>query len=214
MMHGTNDPGSRHGHVVNLAGFLERSTVNGPGTRTVIWVKGCPLRCDGCFNPEFWSFAGPDSVTIDELFERILAAEPVDGVTFSGGEPFAQAAQLALLGRRLADEGLSILTFTGFSYDQLIEKNRASWNALLAVTDLLVAGPYIPALHCNNDSLLASSNQKLVSLTGRIPVPDRSHPREKGKETEFTIQPGGEIFVTGFPGTGFVRTLASRCGGE
>jgi len=199
--------------VVNLAGFLARSTVNGPGTRAVIWVQGCPLRCSGCFNPEFQSFSGLDFVTVDEVFERILAARPVDGVTFSGGEPFAQAAALAALGERLRETGLLILTFTGFSYKEILEKNRRSWQQLLAVTDLLIAGPYVPAFRCSDDSLIASSNQTIADLTGQIPVPGRSLPRRMGKLVEFTIRPDGRILVSGFPDSGLVRNLASRCGG-
>jgi len=98
MMHHIKDPGCRLKKTVNLAGFIARSTVNGPGTRAVVWVQGCPIRCEGCFNTDFWSFTPKIQVPVDQLAEKIGALENIDGVTFSGGEPFAQAENLAGLG--------------------------------------------------------------------------------------------------------------------
>jgi anaerobic ribonucleoside-triphosphate reductase activating protein len=200
--------------VANLAGFLAGSTVNGPGSRAVIWTQGCPLRCEGCFNDRFRSFSRAQLVTVDKLYELIMTPVHPDGVTFSGGEPFAQAESLAILGERLRDEGLSIITFTGFTYGQILEKNRPSWNQLLSVTDLLIAGPYIPSMHCAAGGLIASSNQRSVYLTDRIPVqPLPRKGEENGKHIELTISPEGEILISGFPTRGFLEQIGS-CKGE
>lgn len=211
MVHNTDDHGCRPGSELNIAGFLARSGANGPGIRAVVWVQGCPLRCTGCFNPEFWSFAPTHILKTSELAGRILALENIDGVTFSGGEPFAQAHALADLGRRLASAGLTVITFTGFSWDFIKNADRASWNRLLEVTDLLIAGPYRPDLACNLP-LLGSSNQQLIPLSGKIPVPAGS-PATPGQSTELTIRPDGSLVATGFPDTGFIRRLASHCRG-
>jgi len=212
MVAGTGDPGRRQRHVVNLAGFLARSTVNGPGCRAVVWVQGCPLRCEGCFNDRFRSFFRSHLVAVDEIYGRIMTSLQPDGVTFSGGEPFAQAESLAVLGEKLKDRGLSIITFTGFTYEYLSKKNRSSWNHLLSVTDLLIAGPYIPSLHCDTGGLIASSNQTLVHLTDRIPV--QPTPQNGSKDIELTISPEGEILVSGFPARGFLGKIDSCCRGE
>jgi len=211
MVHNTDDHGCRPGSELNIARFLARSGANGPGIRAVVWVQGCPHRCSGCFNPQFWPFSPARIVKTGELADHILSLAGIDGVTFSGGEPFAQAEALADLGHRLQDAGLTVITFTGFTCDFLKNADRASWNRLLGVTDLLVAGPYRPDLGCTLP-LLGSSNQQIIPLSGKILVPG-GFPATPGQSTELTIRPDGSLVATGFPDTGFIRRLASHCRG-
>ena len=208
-VHKTNDPGCRRKSTINLAGFLARSSVNGPGIRSVVWVQGCPIHCEGCFNPQFLPFSPVQQVTPSVLADRIYAQEPVDGVTFSGGEPFAQADALGELGEQLQERGHSIVTFTGFSPYLVLASARPSWRRLLAVTDLLIAGPYISSMKCDTP-WMGSSNQRIIPLTGSISLP-KSHPSHSGHVTEFTIHPDGTLTATGFPDGRFVKALAYRC---
>jgi anaerobic ribonucleoside-triphosphate reductase activating protein len=123
-----------------------------------------------------------------------LIIDGIEGVTFSGGEPFCQAGALAEAGRILRNQGLNIVTFTGFTYREIREKRRNSWDSLIRETDLLIAGRYDRRLPCCHP-LLSSSNQELVhvssQLAGRIP--------ESGTEVEYIIGCSGEITVSGFP---------------
>ena len=80
------------GFEITAADWEERSVVNGPGERFVLWLQGCPFRCRGCFNPAFLPFAGGRRVLVAEMAERILSVPGVEGVTYSGGEPMAQRA--------------------------------------------------------------------------------------------------------------------------
>jgi anaerobic ribonucleoside-triphosphate reductase activating protein len=182
---------------LNYAGFLACSTVNGPGRRAVIWVQGCPLRCSGCFNPELWPFAPRNRIRTGDLADRITAVPDIEGVTFSGGEPFCQAAALAEVGDLVRETGLNVVTFTGFPYRELRLRQRASWIALLQATDLLIAGPYRPDLPCSHP-LRASANQEVVHisslLTGR-----EDEPGQAAGTVEYTISPEGVITATGFP---------------
>jgi len=88
------------GFIFNIQRF---SVHDGPGIRTTIFLKGCPLRCWWCHNPEGLGFEpevnGKSEIgnylTIDELFEEIIKdlvfyEESGGGVTFSGGEPLSQ----------------------------------------------------------------------------------------------------------------------------
>ena len=211
MVHVTNDHGCRPRSVLNLAGFLARSAVNGPGIRSVVWVQGCPIRCTGCFNPQSWSFSPAQLVPVSELADRILGNTGIDGVTFSGGEPFAQAGLLARLGRLLQAGGLTVVTFTGFSYSHILATQRPSWRQLISVTDLLIAGPFIPSLQCSS-TLRGSSNQDIVPITGAIEIP-LSLAQESGTCMEFTIAPDGSLTTTGFPDRQFVQQLTSRTRG-
>jgi anaerobic ribonucleoside-triphosphate reductase activating protein len=211
-VHDTNDPGCRRKSTINLAGFLARSSVNGPGVRSVIWVQGCPLHCEGCFNPQFLSFLKAEEITPSSLADRICAQEHIDGVTFSGGEPFAQADALGELGELLQERGHSIVTFTGFSPEFVIGSTRHAWQRLLAVTDLLIAGPYIPSLQCDTP-WIGSSNQRIIPLTDTIAASEShaSLPAASGQVAEFTIYADGTLTATGFPEARFVKELAFRC---
>jgi anaerobic ribonucleoside-triphosphate reductase activating protein len=181
---------------LNLAGFVKYSTVNGPGKRAVVWVQGCTLRCDGCFNPGFQPFLPRSVVSPLALADEISGIGTIEGVTFTGGEPFCQATALAEVGRLVRDVGLNVVTFSGFPYATLLAKRRRSWDSLLRVTDLLIAGPYCAGLE-RSHPLLSSSNQEMVLLSGQFT--GRVDAFGKAANVEYIIRPGGEIIATGFP---------------
>lgn len=183
------------GGLINMAAFLPKSRVNGPGIRAVVWVQGCPRRCQGCFNQDMLEFKDNQEVAVEELASRILALQGIDGVTFSGGEPFAQADSLAELAERLAMQELTITIFTGYYYNELKKAANPGWDRLLAVTDLLVAGPYDKE-HPSKEYLLGSANQELIFLTDRL----REHPditESAGHLREFSIDATGNIVISG-----------------
>jgi anaerobic ribonucleoside-triphosphate reductase activating protein len=211
MVHQISDHGCRCRSMLNLAGFLPRSAANGPGIRAVIWVQGCPIRCRGCFNPLSWSFSPVIGVSADALASRILAIKSIDGATFSGGEPFAQAEALACVGEQVREAGLTVVTYTGYTYRQLTTGADPAWNRLLDVSDLLIAGPYIDSMSCN-DPYIGSSNQQVIALTGRI-HPDSPHEETPEEIIEFSIAPDGEVTTTGFPRETMIRQIAARCRG-
>ena len=213
MVNDYNDPGCRPMSVLNLAGFLPRSEVNGPGIRAVVWVRGCPFRCRECFNEQFQPFSPATVIPVDRLAGTILALPGIDGVTFSGGEPFAQAGPLAELGERLRRAGLTIVTYSGYTAEQLSDGDEPGWPALLAVSDLLITGPYVAELAAA-DPLKGSSNQQVIPLGTKIPVCERwACPGHARSRTEFTIAPDGTITTTGFPAPAILEQLASLCRG-
>jgi anaerobic ribonucleoside-triphosphate reductase activating protein len=141
-------------------------TVLGPGSRFVVWVQGCPLSCPGCVSPQWIPLAGGGSVSVDELADEI-AERAVDGLTLSGGEPFAQAAALARLVRRVRDRrDLSVLSYSGYSLRRLREHGTPAQRALLGQLDLLIDGPYQQARHADL-RWRGSANQRVHQLTDR-----------------------------------------------
>lgn len=179
--------------LLQIAAWLPRSRANGPGLRSVVWVQGCPFHCPGCFNPDFLPFAGGRAVTVADLAAWLLAEADTEGVSFSGGEPFAQAGQLAEVAEGVRAAGKGVLIFTGFQATTLQTSANPGVRRLLAAADLLVAGPYQrenPSRH----PLLASANQELVFLTDRYRTVNLG-PRR----TEFRIGGDGAVTVTGFP---------------
>ena len=165
--------------IINYAQLIERSQVNGPGNRAVIWVQGCPIHCFGCANKEFQPFIKNKSITVEEMAEKILSIKELDGITYSGGEPFCQARPLAELAKILkaANNSFNIITYTGYTIEEIRRKNRKNWNELLSITDLpitdlLIDGRFIQELADKNLYLRGSSNQKLHYLTDKIPKRD------------------------------------------
>lgn len=183
--------------TLNLHDFLERSTENGPGTRAVIWVQGCSLHCPGCFNPDTHDQEPRQIVTVEELVERILAIPEIEGVTFSGGEPFLQAKPLAQLGEMLHPHDLGLVVFSGFTFEQLTQADKDAWNALLTITDLLIAGPFIQELACDL-ALRGSRNQTLHFLSERY-LSLKPQLEAGSNSVELCIDASGRIKMTGFP---------------
>ncbi len=177
---------------LNLARTIPRSAANGPGERFVLWVQGCPLACPGCWNPDTWDFERRDLRSVDDLAACIIATEGIEGVTFTGGEPFAQARALTLLAERVRAAGLSVFVFTGYD---LAELTRPDHLALLAVADVVVAGRYVEAERATGLVWRGSSNQRVHFLSARYDPIDMEEPGE----VEFHLEKDGTLTVTGFP---------------
>ncbi len=185
--------GEGPGERVRIAAYLPRSRANGPGLRSVLWVQGCSQRCPGCFNPAFLPCDGGRVVPVATVADWLLAAPDTEGVSLSGGEPFAQAAPLAVLAERARAAGKGVLIFTGRTAAALRADTDPGIRRLLAAADLLVAGPY-QAASATRHPLLASANQELIFLTERY-----RHADLGPRRTEFRIGADGSMTVTGFP---------------
>ncbi|HIE12540.1 MAG TPA: anaerobic ribonucleoside-triphosphate reductase activating protein [Desulfotomaculum sp.] len=149
---------------LRIAGIVRESVVDGPGLRYVIFAQGCPHRCPGCHNPETWDPAGGYDVTVDEIVADVERNPLTRGVTFSGGEPFSQAAAFASLGRLLKDKGYDIVTYTGYTYEQLRAKGEEAVQDLLEMTDILIDGPFILAERDITLPFRGSRNQRIIDV--------------------------------------------------
>jgi anaerobic ribonucleoside-triphosphate reductase activating protein len=177
---------------VNLARTLPRSLVNGPGERFVAWVQGCPLGCPGCWNPDTWAFERRSLREVGDLATEILSTDGIEGVTFTGGEPFVQARALAEVARVVREAGLSVFVFTGYELDELIKPDH---RALLAMADVVVAGRYVEAERALGLPWRGSANQQVHFLTDRY----GPHGIVEVPEMEFHLGADGTLTVTGFP---------------
>jgi len=186
-------------HIVAVARFLPRTVVEGPGERTAIWVQGCSIRCPGCFNPQMWSVRGGALFSVEKLMSQVVAAG-TEGLTLLGGEPFDQAAALAVVAAGVRAAGRSVMTFTGFTLDELSaagEAGREDVAALLASTDLLVAGPFLADQIDTRRPWVGSRNQEFVALTDRYAALldnlDQVHDR-----VEVNVDASGRLSVSGW----------------
>lgn len=177
--------------LLNIHAIIPSSRVNGPGARVVVFFQGCGRSCPGCFNPETHSFEERELLSVDAIFERLPDAA-AEGLTVSGGEPFAQAEGLALLLKEARARSLSTVVYTGYAIEEL-NKDEAAREAMKYV-DVLVDGPFIEG--DKEPTLLArgSSNQGFHFLTDRYSKDDFIM---DGK-VEVTIKKDGAIVETGF----------------
>jgi anaerobic ribonucleoside-triphosphate reductase activating protein len=146
---------------------VEATEAEGPGRRACVWVQGCSLHCAQCFNAHLWTFAGGKEVDADALGHYIARLPDIEGVTFLGGEPFDQAEGATAVARAVRDGGRSVMTFTGYRYEELLASRLPGARELLAATDLLVDGRYVAALPDYRRPWVGSANQRFRFLTAR-----------------------------------------------
>lgn len=191
---------------LNVAERVACTEAEGPGYRYALWVQGCPLRCPGCCNPHMLEEVDASWIDVDILALEICSTPNIEGVTFIGGEPFAQAEALGALAEKVRAQGLSVMVFSGFTYEQLLKSSK--YQRLLTQTDLLVDGPYIKSKHIENRRWIGSSNQQIRFLTDRYAyLRDRPSGWDEGANTIELRLIGGELFINGFPHPELTRLL-------
>ena len=150
--------------TLRIAGIIRESIVDGPGIRFAVFGQGCPHNCQGCHNPDSHDFEGGYDCAIDKILEEIDKNPLLKGVTFSGGEPFCQAEEFAELGEKIRERGLSVVTFTGYTYEELLDLSNENINRLLEVTDLLIDGRYEADKRDLTLKFRGSSNQRIIDM--------------------------------------------------
>lgn len=151
---------------IGVAGIVKESIVDGPGIRYVVFAQGCKHNCPGCHNPQTHPFEGGTIIDMDEILQQIKSNPLLDGVTFSGGEPFEQAPAFAALAGEVVSLGLNVIIYTGYTYEYIRENSsvKPGWRELLETADTLVDGPFLQEFQ---DPLLrfrGSSNQRIIDL--------------------------------------------------
>ncbi|MBY0375933.1 MAG: radical SAM protein [Bryobacteraceae bacterium] len=186
----------------------DASNVNGPGRRAVVFVQGCRLGCQGCWNPRTHALAG-DKRGVDELARWIVhcrESSGISGLTFSGGEPMHQAPELLALAQkvRAAIPDLSFGMFSGYSERELddgsywtlaetdADLRRSVWQELRLHLDFAVLGRYNDQQR-TAEPLRTSRNQVLRHYSPRYTEADFGPP-----EIEVTIE-SQLVSLTGFP---------------
>ena len=150
--------------TLRLAGFAGDSIVDGPGIRFTTFCQGCPHHCPGCQNPETWPFEGGFEVTPEDVVEHVKRNLLTRGVTFSGGEPFAQAAAHAELARQLKAAGYEVASYTGYTFEQLLEEQDPAKLDLLQQLDILVDGPFRQEELSLELRFRGSANQRILNV--------------------------------------------------
>ena len=172
----------------------------GPGNRYGIWLQGCKFACDGCLVEDSWKLEDGECKNISDLCSDIMNADTIEGITFSGGEPFEQVDALYELIQeiKLFQKKLSIMIFTGFTLKELKRRNNYKILYIIQQTDILVDGKYIKELY-KPDPWRGSTNQSIHFLTKRYCVTDYIKSYENYR-CEYYIKDGsGKYFTSGVP---------------
>ena len=156
---------------LRIAGTVNESIVDGPGFRYTIFTQGCPHHCEGCHNPQTHDFNGGILVDTDDLFNEIIKDKLLDGVTFSGGDPFCQCKPLIELAKKIRSYNgfitpLNIISYTGYTYEYLIANanEENGYMELLKELDYLVDGPFVLAKRSLELKFMGSSNQRFIDV--------------------------------------------------
>ena len=117
------------------------AAVDGKGLRYAVFLGGCPLRCAYCHNPDTQGCESSREMSAEELLRKIKRYKPYfassgGGVTFSGGEPLTQAAEIVKLGRLLKDEGIGYILDTSGHVPLTEEVKQAVRSAESVICDL------------------------------------------------------------------------------
>ena len=149
--------------MLDLSGIVGDSIVDGPGIRTTIFSQGCPHHCEGCHNPETWDF-GCGTPMAEEAIVDIVRSNPLcRGVTFSGGEPFAQSEGFAKLARLLKERGYEVASYSGYTFEELLEGSQAQ-KELLQSIDILIDGPFRMEERSLELVFRGSKNQRILDV--------------------------------------------------
>ena len=153
--------------MLDLSGIVSDSIVDGPGIRTTIFSQGCPHHCQGCHNPETWEF-GTGTQMEEERLLQIVEENPLcRGVTFSGGEPFAQAEGFSKLAKLLKEKGYEVASYSGYTFEQLLSGSDAQ-RELLANIDILIDGPFLLSERSLELSFRGSKNQRILDVPASL----------------------------------------------
>ena len=153
---------------MRIYGLVQDSIVDGPGFRFSCFVQGCPHRCPGCHNPDSHDPGGGREMAVEEVAAQLLGNPMTDGLTLSGGEPFAQAEDCLALARAAHAHGLNVWSYSGWTFEHLRDRGSEAQRALLAELDVLVDGPVLLEERTLALPWRGSRNQRVIDVPASL----------------------------------------------
>lgn len=151
---------------MKYADYYDCDICNGNSVGMSLFVSGCPFHCQGCFNPETWSFDYGKEWTkeIEEKFIELAGRDYIKRISFLGGSPLCDQNVKIVenIVRQLKDKypNKQIWVYTGYNYETII----ANKIEVLSYIDVLVDGKF----ECDKKDLTlafrGSSNQRIIDV--------------------------------------------------
>lgn len=186
-------------NYLNLSTIRMCTESEGPGRRFAIWCQGCLKKCAGCCNVDMQPFVKNKIVSVKDLEELILQAKrgyQIEGISLLGGEPLLQAEGLAELTNWCQDNEISVVLFTGYTYEEILKTSNVYVHTILKGADIVVDGPFIQELYDTERDWVGSTNQNVIFLTSRY-VKGIEYEKQL-RSMEFLVSEK-EILMNGWP---------------
>ncbi|WP_440603875.1 anaerobic ribonucleoside-triphosphate reductase activating protein [Bacillus sp. GB_SG_008] len=148
---------------MRVMNIIHDSIVDGEGLRTVVFFAGCPHRCFGCHNPQSWNINNGTEVTKEEIIKEI-EKNPLTDVTFSGGDPFFQAAEVKVIAKAVKKMKKNLWIYTGYTLEEIQNSRNNDMIELLQYADVLVDGRFELEKRDLTLPFRGSSNQRIIRL--------------------------------------------------
>ena len=156
---------------MKYAGIIKNDVAAGKGVCVTFFVQGCDAHCPGCHNPETWDFDGGYEFTQDTI-NSIINALNANGVQrnlcIMGGEPLHERnqflVQLLIQEVKKVYPDIKIYLWTGYLYEDLIEKHEKILQNILQEIDVLIDGPFIKEQRDITLAMRGSRNQRIINL--------------------------------------------------
>jgi anaerobic ribonucleoside-triphosphate reductase activating protein len=149
--------------TIRIADIVQDSIVDGRGIRMTIFTQGCPHHCRGCHNPHTHDPSGGREVAVTEILELMQSNPLLDGVTFSGGEPFEQIEAVKQLAHEAHRLRLNVWCYTGWTWEEIMRDPHK--RGLLAYIDVLVDGRFDLKQRSLELKWRGSKNQRVIDVS-------------------------------------------------
>lgn len=153
---------------MKMAGFYDESISNGTGWRAVLFVSGCPHNCPGCHNKIAQDYNYGEEFDEAKILERIKSNSILNGITISGGEPLCKE-NISEVNKFIEDvkkekPEFNVWCYTGYTLEQLKNRNDKVTNDTLKNIDVLVDGRFVEERKNPEIKFRGSDNQRLLDL--------------------------------------------------
>lgn len=153
---------------MKMAGFYDESISNGLGWRAVLFVSGCPHNCLGCHNKVAQDYDYGEEFDEKKIIARIKENSILNGITISGGEPLCMEniSDVNNFIENLKKEKpeFNVWCYTGYTIEELKNRNDDITNKALENIDVLVDGKFIMDRKNPEIKFRGSDNQRILDL--------------------------------------------------
>ena len=153
---------------MKMAGFYDESISNGLGWRAVLFVSGCPHHCPGCHNEVAQDYSYGQDFNKQEILDRICDNSILKGITISGGEPLCSqnVAEVVDFIKEVKNvrPNFNVWCYTGYTLEQLKERNDEITNEALNNIDVLVDGRFVEEKKNPTLKFRGSENQRILDV--------------------------------------------------
>lgn len=151
-------------NVGNVHSIETFGAFDGPGVRYIVFLQGCPFKCQFCHNRDTWSTRTNKLMSVDEIFNdfsKYKSFYKTGGITVSGGEPLLQLPFLIELFKKFKSEGIHTCIDTSAACYNVRENDK--FKELMEYTDLVL----LDIKQINDEKhkvLVGSSNKKVLDF--------------------------------------------------